>query len=104
MRWGILWRSLGLSVEKVSLIVSCCIKLHNFILEKREDGEEANLQFENVAEHSKGVQAFHEAFCSQDLCDTETHLRRRRQDLEKSTLRDSITARIKELKLRRPRS
>ena len=91
-------------MEKVSLIVSFCLKLHKFILEKSEKEEETAFQLEPVDERSSAVQAFHKTFCSQDLCDTERHLRRRRRDLGKSTLRDAITARLKELQLRRPRS
>ena len=102
MRWGILWRPIDLSIYKVSLVVSCCMKLHNFILERSKKGEETLHGFEGASEPSKGSQNFFDSFCPQDLCDAEEHLRRRRRDLEKSTTREAITAHIEQLRLRRP--
>ena len=102
MRWGILWKPLGLSLEKVSLVVSCCMKLHNFILERVCEGEETTYNLDQNEESLRANHDFYETFCSQDLCDTESHLRRRRRDLERSSVREAITGRIERLRLRRP--
>ena len=92
-------------MEEFSLIVSCYLEVHNFIFEKGEEGgHETCLQFEPVDEHSSAFQASRETFRSQVLRDAERDVRRLQRDLERSTLRDAITARLKELKLRRPRS
>ena len=101
MRWGILWRPLGLTLQKVSLVVSCCLKLHNFILDNVQE-EDMLYCMEPFDQGAGASREFYVNFCPQDLCDTEHHQRRRRRDLERSTTCEDITQRIEELRLRRP--
>ena len=100
--FGILWKPLGLLVEEVSLVVSCSMKIHNFILDTTTGREEAAFHLQEDDQLRRASNDFYENFCPQDLSDTEVHLRRRRRDLEKSSVREGTTANIEELRLRRP--
>jgi hypothetical protein len=44
-RWGIFWRRLDLTPQKVSKLIICCVHLHNFIID--EDGPQSNHPFPN---------------------------------------------------------
>lgn len=37
LRWGILWRTLGFSLEHNTKIIDACMRLHNFIVDFREE-------------------------------------------------------------------
>ena len=40
MRWGILWRPLGFTMRNNVQIIDACLRLHNFIVDYREDNKE----------------------------------------------------------------
>ena len=40
MRWGILWRPLGFTMRNNIQIIDACLRLHNFIVDYREDNKE----------------------------------------------------------------
>ena len=40
MRWGILWKPLGFSMKHNIQIIDACLRLHNFIVDFREDNRQ----------------------------------------------------------------
>ena len=40
MRWGVLWRPLSFSMKHNTQVIDACLRLHNFIVDFREDNEE----------------------------------------------------------------
>ena len=40
MRWGILWRPLSFSMKHNTQVIDACLRLHNFIVDFREENQE----------------------------------------------------------------
>jgi len=97
-RWGIFWRPLRVPINRMGTIVILCCKLHNFII---------NEGFLNIYQPTHIDERHHEdepdtSVHLQGDCDGEGSVRRRRRDLDTCPIRDSFTAEIEELELRRP--
>lgn len=92
-RWGILWRSLRVSVDKASQIALVCCKLHNFIIERTQSCNMASNDPSDVTGHEMEVHL-------QDECVPDEQGRRR--DLERSDLRELLTNNLKEMGMKRP--
>ena len=42
LRWGILWRPLKFSLRMNTLVIDACMRVHNFIVETRNDGDDSD--------------------------------------------------------------
>ena len=93
-RWGILWRPLRISLRRV-LLLKCCMKLHNYFLERSEN------TLRNIDALTRVSTSGDLMIHLQDSCDTEFPLHRRRMDLERSSLRNLFTKELEESGLKR---
>lgn len=50
MRWGIFWRKLKFPLAKSLVIIRTAAKLHNFLIDTRDDNEEEDAYFRNFSE------------------------------------------------------
>ena len=103
-RWGIFWRKIEADLDRVPLIVSVCMKLHNVCVESRL------LEIETCFED--GRWRSRNAYCSdvrapdspfvylRSECASE--LSPLRHERERSEKRDSLCAALKTAGLRRP--
>jgi DDE superfamily endonuclease len=101
-RFGILWHPLEFDLPKASRIVSACTLLHNYIIEKSSATELDTVQSDD--DRLYAVQAFRRWWSeSQRLRTASRTGSGTRSDLERSSLRNILVARIKELGQTRPR-
>ena len=59
LRWGILWRSLGFTLKHNSRIIDACLRLHNFIVDFREETSSATLEHSLSDEDCRQFLAVH---------------------------------------------
>jgi DDE superfamily endonuclease len=106
-RWGVLWRSLRVPIDKAGIIVIVCMNLHNFIIETCElslvqAGSALCVPdpsgIDNVGHRDAADMIVH----LQDELDTDDVLHRRRRDLEVSVLREEFTRMIDDDGIVRP--
>jgi hypothetical protein len=106
-RWGVLWRSLRVPIDKAGIIVIVCMKLHNFIIETFElslvqAGSALCVPdpsgIDNVGHRDAADMIVH----LQNGLDTDDVLHRRRRDLEVSVLREEFTRMIDDDGIVRP--
>ena len=53
-QFGILWNKIEGSIKRVTKIVTCCVKLHNFILDTNQQDVDANPFCPDQARHFDG--------------------------------------------------
>jgi nuclease HARBI1 len=97
-RWGVFWRPLRTTVDKVAQIVLVCMKLHNFVL-KADSADVPLPSTVDICGHT--VSPDYEAH-EQDQLDTNDSLHRRRRDLEGSEQRIFLTSVVADLGLAHP--
>jgi hypothetical protein len=52
MRWGILWRPLQFSLARNIKVIDAALRLHNFIVSRREEDEPLSVEFDGYAQES----------------------------------------------------
>ena len=52
MRWGILWRPLQFMLSKNIKVIDAALRLHNFIVSRREENDTTTEEFEGYAQES----------------------------------------------------
>jgi hypothetical protein len=98
-RWGVLWRSLLVSIDQAEMIVIVCMKLHNVIIETCDLSLVQAGSALCVPDPSGMDDVGHRDDADmivylRDGLDTDDVLDRQRQDLEVSVLRDDFTCMI----------
>jgi hypothetical protein len=106
-RWGVLWRPLRVSIEKVGQVAIVCMKLHNYIIERSEilqsDGETSVTIPDPSTLDTRGhTEVADMSLNFQDELDMDEQMHRRRRDLEPSDLREMFTRQIQDEGLIRP--
>ena len=98
-RWGVFWRPLKCTVAKNATIISVCCKLHNFIIDTKDNVDIPVPSSADVGHHTEPEDRH---VYLQDDCDLNESLHRRRRDLESSQLRHDFTVEIEASGRRRP--
>ena len=52
MRWGILWRPLQFRLARNIKVIDAAVRLHNFIVSRREDDENLSVEFDGYPQES----------------------------------------------------
>ena len=100
-RWGIFWRKLRVPLEKATLSIHVCAKLHNFILNNEGVSAIDVPMLTNEHSSTPSSSTTMDIFW-QDECDTDDTLHRRRRDLEVCEIREQFTQEIRAQGLKRP--
>jgi hypothetical protein len=102
-RWGILWRKMEFAVERVPLIISACMKLHNLCVEHRLETTESCFGDQRWGINTGPVLAPDGPFgYAQNTCSTEQAPIRPRRNPEPQMKRDALKACVHAAGLRRP--
>jgi len=84
MRWGIFWRKLTCDFERWTLVISVCMKLHNYCID-RGDSSPPNRHMEDHRSGDRGV-------AYDNASDVDVYLRRRSRGTRRQNITDYLEA------------